>query len=111
MLNSVSFCGSGNKAAAYQNNDKKSVQKPCKYAGALVGLGLVTNNVVKRRGVIETVINEAVTNGMSKGKAGAFLAAGMAIGAVLLTGACAFAGKMVGKAIDHFRKPNATKEA
>lgn len=109
MLNSVSFCG-GSKAATYQNNDKKSVQKPCKYAGALVGLGLVTNNVIRRRGAIETAINEAVANGMSKGKAGAFLGIGMAIGAVLVTGVCAFAGKMVGKVIDHFRKPAETKE-
>lgn len=110
MLNSVSFCGGANKAVAYPNNDKKSVQKPCKYAGALVGLGLVTNNVVRRRGVIETVINEAVASGMPKSSAGALLGVGMAVGALLLTGACAFAGKMVGKAIDHFRKPAETKE-
>lgn len=103
MINSVSFCG-GNKAVAQQNNNK-SVQKPCKYAGVVTGLGLSVAGAIKQRGVLTNALNEAVAQGLSKGAAKGYLGLGMLLGATVLTGVGAFAGKMIGKAIDHFRKP------
>lgn len=104
MLNSVSFCG-GSRATAYQNNNKKTFEKPCKHVGVAIGAGIATAGLVKNRGFLSTKIAEAVSQGVSKGVAMTATGAGFLLGAGILMGVGAFAGKMIGKAIDHFRKP------
>lgn len=104
MINSVSFCG-GSQASAYQSNNKKSVEKPCKYAGAAIGVGIAAASAVKQRAVITNAMNDAIAQGLSKGVAKCSLGVGFLLGAGIIAGVGAFAGKMIGKAIDHFRKP------
>ena len=99
MVNSVSF-GSAN--AVY--TPKKKSTKTGTAIGAGLGLAYSAASFIKNKGRISPIIQEAVKNGLSKNKAIACLAAGLAIGAALCMGIGALVGKGVHALVNHFKK-------
>ena len=105
MVNSVSSMGNAN--AVYVPPKKSSPAKKGAYIGAGVGLGVAALNVASKRNVMGQAIKYAMSKGLTKGSAIAFLSVGLAIGAALTVGLTSLIGAGVGKIVEHFKKPKA----
>lgn len=99
MVNSVSF-GSAN--AVY--TPKKKSTKTGTAIGAGIGFAYSAANAIKNKGQIPALIQEAVTNGMTKNKATACIVGGLVLGAALYTCLGALIGKGVNAVVNHFKK-------